>query len=640
MRKHLCVLIVGVCGGIPAQAFGQDAQAGSTRQTIIADERLPDAEITVTATGGPIDVDRTGEPVTVIGRGEIDAVQGEDLTRVLGRVPGTSFSRNGAPGSFTGVSVRGAQSEQLLVLVDGVRVADPAAPGGGFDFGNLLAGTVGKIDLLRSSNSTVWGSDAIGGVLAVSTRADTGLTGSAEYGARGTADGTLSGGIGGERGYLGGSASWYRTGGFSSAANGSEPDGFEQWAAHAQGRLQLSPDVSAFVRGRYAAGDLDLDGFPPPAFILADTAETQHTRQYSGAAGMAYGGGGRFSLSGTYSFADTKRSTFDTPAGPAPTFSSDGRSDRLDVGGEWRPAGPFLLNFGSDYERTSYVTSFDAPAHTHTVGGYAQLGFERGGLAAHVGARRDDHARFGGATSVGADVSYEVAPELRLGASAGQGFKAPTLFQLFSDFGNPGLRPERGTSFDLSLAWRDRNRLPYVTLALFRRDSEDLIDFVSCSNGTPGICTGRPFGTYDNVGRARAQGVELEAGAPLTRGVTVRLAYSYLDARDRTAGSSERGNRLARRPRHTLWLGGEWHVAAGAPTLGADLRWVSDSFDDAANLIRLRAYAVLDLTARCPVGSRVELYGRIENSWNERYQTAAGYASPPRGAFIGARWRL
>lgn len=623
MVKHLFLFVILWVGAIPAEALAQDR----------ADE------ITVTATGTPIAVDHTGEPVTVIGQGEIEAVQGPDLTRVFDRLPGVSFSRNGAPGSFTGVSVRGADSEQLLVLIDGVRVADPSAPGSGFDFGNLLAGNAGKIDLLRSSNSTVWGSDAIGGVLAVTTRAEPGLEASAEYGARDTADATLTGGLGGERGFIGGSASWYRTSGFSSAANGTEPDGFEQWAANGQGRFKLVPNVSAFVRGRYAVGDLDLDGFPPPDYVLADTAETQHTRQYSGAAGASYAGG-PFSLTSAWSFADTRRSTFDPTAGPGPTFSGDGHSDRFDVNGEWRPPGPLLLDFGGDYERTAYVTLSDAPAHTHTAGAYAQLGIERNGLAAHVGARRDDHAGLGGATSLGADVSYELVTGVRLLASVGQGFKAPTLFQLLSDYGNQALRPERSTSFDLSLAWRDRNRLPYASVALFRRDEDGLIDFVSCFGMTDGICAGRPYGTYDNVGRARAQGAEVEAGAELLRGVSARLVYSFLDARNRMPGSPEFRNRLARRPRHTLSLGAEWRVTNDGPTLGVDLRWVSGSFDDAANLVPLHSYSVLDLTVRWPVSAHVELFGRIENFWNERYQTAAGYASPPRGMFAGARWRL
>src|SRR5690606_12599090 len=134
-------------------------------------------------TGTRTEIEDTGQPVTIIGRTEIEAVQGHDVTRALERVPGVTLSRNGPPGAFTGVRVRGAEAEQLLVILDGVRVSDPAAPGGGFDFANLGAGNLAKIDLMRGSNSTIWGSDAIGGVLVASTKAESGIAGSAEYGA-------------------------------------------------------------------------------------------------------------------------------------------------------------------------------------------------------------------------------------------------------------------------------------------------------------------------------------------------------------------------------------------------------------------------------------------------------------------------
>ena len=604
----------------------------------VAQDR-PETEITVTATGVAIPVENTGQPVTVIGRDEIDAVQGADITRVLARTPGVSFSRNGATGSFTGVRVRGAEAEQLLVLVDGVRVADPAAPGGGFDFGNLLTGNIAKIDLLRSSNSTIWGSDAIGGVLAVSTRSDTGLRASAEYGARDTALATLEGGLGGERGYLGGSISRFRTDGFSSAASGSEPDGFAQWDASAQGRLALAPGLSAFARGRYATGRIDLDGFPTFDPLPADTDETQRTRQWSGVAGVTYDSAD-WLLTAAYSVAETHRHTFDPALGSAPTFTSDGHSDRVELTGEWRSGGLFMVDFGGDYEQTRFMTLYDAPEHTHAAGAYAQLGIESGKLTAHAGARHDDHAGFGGATSFGADASYALGSGLRLRASVGEGFKAPTLFQLLSDFGNPTLRPERSTSADVSLAWHDRSAMPYASATLFRRDSDNLIDFVSCFGSTSGICSGRPFGTYDNIGRVRAQGAEIEAGIELLSGVSARLTYSLVDTENRTPGSPNRGNTLARRPRHTLSLGGEWEIVQRGPTVGADLRWASKSFDDAANLVPLRAYAVVDLTARWPLSRRVELFGRVENVADERYQTAAGYASAPRGAFVGARMRM
>jgi vitamin B12 transporter len=234
----------------------------------------------------------------------------------------------------------------------------------------------------------------MGGVLAISTRGETGLQASGEYGARDTAFGTLAGGIGGEGASLAGAASWYRSDGFSSAAGGSEPDGFEQWDASARGRVALTPTLSAFARGRYARGRADLDGFPAPAFALADTGETQRTRQWSGAAGATYDHAG-LALTAAYSVAETVRRAFDPAFGAAPAFTSEGHSDRIDLTGAWRPAAAVMVNFGGDYERTRFETLFDAGEQTHSVGAYAQLGIETGKLSAHAGARRDDHARFG-----------------------------------------------------------------------------------------------------------------------------------------------------------------------------------------------------------------------------------------------------
>jgi vitamin B12 transporter len=343
MSKYL---LFGVSVLVMAPAAAQDEE--SSGEVVIADYRVDETTITVTATGTRTEVEDTGQPVTVIGAAEIESVQGHDITRVLERAPGVTLSRNGPPGAFTGVRVRGAEAEQLLVIVDGVRVSDPAAPGGGFDFANLGAGNLAKIDLLRGSNSTIWGSDAIGGVLVASTRAESGLAGSAEYGARDTAHATLSGGLGGEGGFLGGSASWYRSDGFSAAATGSEADGFEQLAADAQGRRYFSDSFEVFVRGRYATGEAELDGFPAPNFTLADTDEFQKTRQYSGAAGAVYDSGALF-LSGSWSLSDTERELFDPAFGTAPNYTTDGHSDRLGLTGEWRPIGPLIVAFGGAY---------------------------------------------------------------------------------------------------------------------------------------------------------------------------------------------------------------------------------------------------------------------------------------------------
>lgn len=595
--------------------------------------QVSDSQITVTATGTRSEIEDTGQPVTVIDEAEIDAVQGADLTRVLQRAPGVTITRNGPPGAFTGVRVRGATAEQLLVLVDGVKVADPAAPGGGFDFGNLAAGEIEKLDLLRGSNSTIWGSDAIGGVLLVTTRARRGLAASGEYGADDSSYLTASGGVGSDAYFLGGSAGWQRSDGFSAAASGNEPDGFEQWSGNAQARAYLSPVLELFAQGRYAKGDLDLDGYPAPAYVFADTSESQETRQYTGAAGAIYDSGPLY-LRGAYSFADTERDNFDPTFGPAPSYSTDGHSRRLDLRGEWRPIGPLILNFGGDGEWTRFAATGTSAQRTHIWGAYAQVGIEYGKLSAHAGLRRDQHARFGGETSLGADASYEVAPDLRVRASYGEGFKAPTLFQLLSDYGNDKLQPERSRSFDLGLAWRTRAAPTWAAVTLYRRDSDDLIDFVSCFGVSTGVCTNRPFGTYDNIGRARAQGFEVEFGLAPTERLRTSLAYSCIDASDRATG-----NDLARRPRHALTATADWQTPLGL-ALGADVRLVGDSFDDPGNFTRIDGHVVTDLRASMPVGDALELFGRVENLFDARYTEVAGYGTRGRTAFVGARVKL
>jgi vitamin B12 transporter len=616
------------------------AQVADDTITLEGIRAVDEATITVTATGTRIEVEDTGMAVTVLGEGEIASVQGADLTRVLERVPGLTVTRNGGAGSFTGVRLRGAEAEQTLVVLDGVRVADPAAPGGGFDLGNLLSANLAKIEVMRGSNSTIWGSDAIGGVIVASTLAETGLRASAEYGARDTFTGGVAGGLGSERGYIGGAASYFRTDGISAAASGTEPDGFEQWDVNAQARYYFSDAFEVFARGRWAEGTLDIDGFPAPAFALADTAEYQDTRQYSGSAGAIYDTGPLY-LQATYSFADTERDNVDPAFGPS--FTSDGHSDRVSLRGEWRPIGPLLLNFGGEHEWSSYETLFDAGHSTRILGAYAQAGIEFGGLSAHAGARVDDHARFGSAVSFGADLSYEIAADLRLRASVGEGFKAPTLFQLFSDFGNEALRPERSTSFDLGLALGERtmtSRRFYGAVTAFRRDAEDQIEFASCFGSAAPLCATRPFGYYDNIGRVRAQGFEVELGARPSDRWTTRAVYAYVDAENRTPGSAYRGNPLARRPHHALTASVDWQTPLAGLTLGGDVRLVSDSFENASNTVPLDGYAVATLRASLPVGEKVELFGRIENLTDAEYQTAAGYGTPGRGAFVGARARF
>lgn len=623
MFKYLLLLSVSTTG------FPLAAQDGGD-EIVIADQRVDD-QITVTATGLATNTANTGQSVTVVGEAEIASIQGADIARVLTRAPAVSLVRNGPLGSFTGISVRGAASEQLLVLIDGVRAADQASPSGGFDFGTLLATNLDTIDLLRGANSTIWGADALGGVLDVSTRGRAGLRASLEYGARDTVTAAASGALEGENYFLGLGGSALRSDGFSAAASGTERDGLRQWGLGGSGFVDVTDSVELLLRARYAEGDLEIDGFPAPTFALADTLETQHTRQYSGAVGANYFGQD-LTLRASYSLSDTERTNTDPALGPI--FASDGHTDSLQLRGEYRAIGGLVLAFGGEHQWSSYETSFDNRESARVTGGYLQAGWVLGGLAVHAGGRVDDHELFGSEVSFGGDISYGLGGGWRAKASLGEGFKAPTLFQLFSDYGNPALQPERSTSFDLGFELGRRGQGTHFAFTGYRRDSEDLIGFASCFGNTAPICTTRPFGYYDNIARARAQGIEVEAGTEVTSGLRIAGVYALVDTEDRSTGRD-----LARRPRHAATLWADWTGPAGL-TLGADLRLVSESFDDAANAVRIDGHELVDVRASVPLTEGIELFGRVENVFDRTYQTAAGYGSPGRGVFVGVRGRM
>ncbi len=623
--------------------LAQPAWADTAADELLAGTR----PIIVTATGMPLEQDRTGQPVSVIGEEEIRTIQGPDITRVLRRLPGVTVTRNGPLGGFTGVRVRGAASERLLVLVDGVRVSDVASPAGGFDFGNVMSGGLDSIELLRGSNSVVWGSDAIGGVMNLATRVEDGASASVEYG--GDDQLTTQAGLGhvGEKLTAGINAGYVDAKGFSSAAGGSEKDGFRQFHLSARGKYALTDEFALTANASYAKGKLDIDGYPAPFYSFADTKERQDTRQLSGRLGAEYGNDW-LDLRGGFSLSDTKRDMFDEAVSRKPNYRTDGRSERAELFGRVRLPSDFRLDFGADKEWIGYAAHDLSPWATppgitrgkaDIASAHALIGYYGTRLTLSAGARLDDHSRFGHAWTFGANGSYAIAPDWRLRASYGEGFKAPSLFQLLSDYGNATLRPERSKAYDLGLEYGHAGEELFIALTAFRHDSRDLIDYVSCWGMSDGICTNRPFGTYDNIGKARAEGVELEVRAPLAKGLSAEASYSYVKATDRTPGGFNQGNDLARRPRHAATFALDWDSPFGL-ALGADIRVLGRSFDDGGNFTRLGAHALGDIRASYPLNETIELFGRVENVWNEHYQTAAGYNTQGRAAYLGARLKM
>ena len=621
-------ILLPVClfAGTPALAQDPSATGSPGEQDLL--------RITVLATGTKTRVDQSGQSITILEADEIEAAQGVDVTRVLERVPGLVFSRNGGPGSFTGVRLRGADAEQALVLIDGVRVEDVSAPSGGFDFGTLFPGEIERIDVLRGSNSVAWGSAAMGGVIAITSKSLSGAQGSLEYGSHDTFSASAAAGLESATGHLTLSGGHARSDGISAARDGTEPDGFSNWRAGLRGRLNLAPGLGLVASGRYSDTRTDIDGYAPPTFAFGDTPEFQKTRQASGYAGFEYGGD-TLTLASGVALSNTDRDYFNPDFSDDSIYGYSGRGLRWNLNGALDLAAETTLYFGGDREWTRYSGTFDALQKTGSSSAHAQIGQEFGQGTLVAGLRLDDHAVFGSEWTAGANGTWIVRDGVRLRASYGEGFKAPTLFQLLSDYGNEGLQPESSRSFDLGIDLGSGEAPFRASATAFRRTSRNLIVYVSCDSLDR--CTDRPFGLYDNIARARGQGVEMQLHARPVNSVILQLAYSYTNSENRTVDSDRFGNMLPRRPRHAATLAADVTPVVGGASVGADLRWVSSGFDDADNFVSLGNYVLAALRASAPLGENLELYGRIENLFDTQYETAAGYGTWGRAVFAGVR---
>ncbi|MEY4269000.1 MAG: hypothetical protein RLZZ58_216 [Pseudomonadota bacterium] len=673
------VLIIGTALIAAAPACAQDSSTSdaieSTGDPIIIDEgrAFMDGTALITVTGTPLGTAQANAAITFIGEHDLARAQNGAVADLLARTPGVTMTRNGAPGSFTGLRIRGAEAEQTLVVINGVRVADPSSPGGGFDFGTLMIGGIDTIEVLRGANSLAWGSQAIGGVVAITTlRASANINDptegriSAEYGAYDTRRASVQ-----LRTYdlpLGNyafGAGYTNSDGFSSAAGGTEPDGFRQYSANFSSDHDVTDDIKLRSFAQFSDSRTDLDGYPAPLYAFADTDEYQTSRETYGGVTIEHVADSLDTISGfshslSLGIADVNRDSFDPAFGSDPSFSARGRSERLSYAFDWAPIGDYgggwnrtdlriLAGVEREWSRSKTGSSFGYDRQsTYVTSGYAMaLGKPSDALSLTAGVRHDDHSDFGGATTFAADAGWELANKLKLTASVREGFKAPTLFQLSADpfaYGNPDLAPERARSYEIGIArgydyhWR-------ASVTLFRRDSRNLIDFVSCGADGPTICaTGdRFYGTYDNINRARAQGVEVVAGINLAEDIDLDASYSFVDSRDQTAGSPLFGNALARRPRHSANVTLTW-AASSSPDYGTDvslaLRYGGASYDDRANSVRLDDYWLVDVRVQYPLMDDLKLFARVENLFDARYQTVAGYGTAGRSVFAGISWDL
>jgi vitamin B12 transporter len=610
--------------------------------------------IVVTALRTPVAADRVSATVTVLDEATIIAQQPVALTDILLRTPGISLSRNGGYGTTTSLRIRGADAGQSVMVIDGMRLSDPSSTAGGYGFANLLADDIDRIEILRGPQSILWGSDAIGGVVNVRTRRPTEpLEGSmaVEAGSHDTV--SARAGVGGTSEAIDWrlAASRFTTDGISASSRGTEADGYTRSAASGTVTVRLAPGVSLDLRGYWSKGNNDFDG------TSGDTRAYGLTEEWSGYAGLNFALlGGRLVNRIAVLQGETDRENYDpTRTIRQINFDAHGRLRRFEYQGTYTLSDMVQAVFGAEREEQRMTTASPGnnttlyvltPNKVDTNSVYGELRVTPlAGLTFNGGARYSDQSRFGGNTVLSAGAVYtpnEGASVLR--ASYSEGYKAPSLYQMFSIYGVSDLAPEKAKGWEVS-AEQNFGETLHLAATWFHRDTDNLIDFAYCpTSGTqPAICyipgtTTTRFGYYANVKAAKTRGLELSASGKL--GVLFAQGnYSWIEAEDRTPGSATYGRQLQRQPRHLANAEAGIDLPQGLRASVA-ARYAGESFNAATGTATLADYWLVDLRAQWEVMKGLIVLGRVENVGDKHYETVAGYGTLGRTATLGIRSRF
>lgn len=585
-----------------------------------------DTPLTINITAGrtPQSNVDTLASVTVIDRAQIERRQASSVQEALRGVPGLGFSNNGGLGKSTSVFLRGTESDHVLVLIDGIRVG--SATLGTASFQDIPIDQVERIEVVRGPRSSLYGADAIGGVIQIFTRKGGGaLTPrlSASGGSHATQDYSAGLSGGGERGWFNVGGSHLETHGFNACdvrsealgagcfVNEPDQDGYRNTGASLRAGYTLSDALD--IEGHYlrGEGDNEYDGSVfagNSTDFVQDVAGARLNWQALPFWRMSVSGGRSRDLSDNF-FEGAFNSTFDNERRSA-SWQNDfalSAEHRLTLGADWLD------------DRVAGSTRYIASSRDNAAG----FGQYQGRFGEHditLAARRDDNQQFGGHTTGSLGWGYRFTPTLRLMTSWGSAFKAPTFNELYYPFfGNPNLKPEESDSFELGLA--GEHAAVAWSVNAYQTKIDRLIGFDASFNPV-------------NIDKARIRGLELVASTRLA-GWDLAGNLSTLDPENR-GDDSNRGNQLPRRAKLMARLDAD--RAVGAWRLGGSLYGEGRRYDDLANRQALGGYVTLDLRAAYAVCRDWSLEGKLANLLDKDYQTARLFNEDGRNAMLTVRY--
>jgi vitamin B12 transporter len=631
-----------------------------------AAETVKTQDVVVTATRTETDPGKIGgTSLSVVTAADIAAKQLLTVEEVIKTVPGLDIVGSGGAGAASSVFLRGADAKNTLVLIDGIMVNDPASPNRGADLANLTADNIERIEVVRGPISTLYGSNATAGVVNIITKPGSGkprVYASGEGGSYNTWK--LAAGSDGATGRINYSINAARTetDGFSAAnadndripqnGNTDEDDGWENTTVSGKLGVDITDqlDLNAVFRwidstvdtddysfSGYAGDRFDFVGFSQVPAPNGRKEARQDTEQAFGKLDLGFhlmddALNGRL----YYQAGDTKREGFDNDG--QRNWDYDGQTSEGGFQGDWRIPGVNVLTAGISYWKeemdsdSSGIEGVDADLTSYWLQDQVTLAW---GLDLVAAVRLDDHKTFGNETTWRIAPAYTIAASgTLLKASYGTGFRAPSLFELFSVYGNTELEAETSRGWDAGIEQPLADGTARIGLAYFDMVFEDRIAW-DPNRIIPGAAF--PGGYNQLEGDTTTKGVEAFLTWSPVPVVDLILNYTYTDTEDPD------GQPLVRRPENKVAFTARYRFLEKG-LVNLDLLWVDDrpaitsAADADGNPVEtLDAYTVVNLAARYNLTDTFQIFGRIDNVLDENYEEAWSYATPGLSAYAGVK---